>query len=139
MNGIQEVGGSTPPGSTSLRPPSGGSGWQAVRDRGIASREKTGAEAARRSPKGEGGRRMRMTYVYLLESVSFPEQRYVGHTDDLRARLKAHNAGQSPHTAKFRPWRLVTYIAFSDETKAVAFEQYLKTGSGRAFANKRFR
>jgi putative endonuclease len=82
---------------------------------------------------------MQMTYVYLLESVSFPEQRYVGHTDDLRTRLKSHNAGQSRHTAKFRPWRLVTYIAFSDEKKAVAFERYLKTGSGRAFANKRFR
>jgi putative endonuclease len=80
-----------------------------------------------------------MTYVYLLESVSFPGQIYVGHTNDLRARLAAHNSGQSPHTAKFKPWRLVTYLAFSDEGKAIAFERYLKTASGRAFANKRLR
>jgi predicted GIY-YIG superfamily endonuclease len=80
-----------------------------------------------------------MTYVYLLESVSFPGQWYVGHADDLRARLAAHNAGQSPHTAKYKPWRLVTYLAFSDEAKAIAFERYLKTASGRAFANKRLR
>jgi predicted GIY-YIG superfamily endonuclease len=80
-----------------------------------------------------------MTYVYLLESVIFPGQIYVGLTDDLRARLEAHNAGQSPHTAKFKPWRLVTYLAFSDRAKAVAFERYLKTASGRAFANKRLR
>ncbi len=80
-----------------------------------------------------------MIYVYLLESVSFPGQFYVGLTDDLRARLAAHNAGQSPHTAKFKPWRLVTYVAFSDKAKAVAFERYLKTASGRTFAKKRLR
>ncbi|HEY2137521.1 MAG TPA: GIY-YIG nuclease family protein [Xanthobacteraceae bacterium] len=80
-----------------------------------------------------------MTYVYLLESVSFPGQIYVGHTNDLRSRLAAHNAGQSPHTAKYKPWRLVTYLAFSDEAKAIDFERYLKTASGRAFAEKRLR
>jgi predicted GIY-YIG superfamily endonuclease len=80
-----------------------------------------------------------MNYVYFLKSISFPKQIYVGLTDDMRARLAAHNAGQSPHTAKFKPWRLVTYIAFSDKAKAVAFERYLKTASGRAFANKRLR
>ncbi len=80
-----------------------------------------------------------MKYVYLLQSIDFPEQSYVGLTDDLRARFDAHNAGQSPHTAKYKPWRLVTYIGFSDESKAVAFERYLKSSSGRAFANKRLK
>jgi len=80
-----------------------------------------------------------MKYVYLLESIEHPDECYVGLTEDLRVRFDAHNAGQSPHTAKFRPWRLVTYIAFTDETKARAFEEYLKTGSGRAFAKKHFR
>ena len=80
-----------------------------------------------------------MKYVYLLESVDYPDQFYVGLTDDLRVRFDAHNAGQSPHTAKFKPWRLVTYVAFSDEAKAAAFERYLKSSSGRAFAKKRLR
>jgi predicted GIY-YIG superfamily endonuclease len=80
-----------------------------------------------------------MKYVYLLQSIDFPERTYVGLTDDLRGRLAAHNAGQSPHTSKFKPWHLVTYNAFSDEAKAVAFERYLKSGSGQAFANKRLR
>lgn len=78
-----------------------------------------------------------MKYVYLLQSLSFPEQRYVGLTSDLEKRLATHNAGQSSHTAKFRPWKLVGYLAFADESKAAAFEKYLKTGSGRAFAEKR--
>jgi putative endonuclease len=78
-----------------------------------------------------------MFYVHLLESLSVPGQRYVGFTTDLRQRLDDHNAGQSPHTAKFKSWRLVTYIVFSDRTNAEAFERYLKSGSGHAFAKKR--
>jgi len=80
-----------------------------------------------------------MKYVYLLQSIDNPKETYVGLADDLRARLAAHNAGQSRHTAKFKPWRLVTYVAFSDEAKAVVFERYLKSSSGRAFAKKRLR
>ena len=78
-----------------------------------------------------------MRYVYLLQSIDFADERYVGMTDDLKTRLAAHNAGQSPHTSKFKPWRLVTYLAFTDHAKAVAFERYLKAGSGHAFARKR--
>jgi predicted GIY-YIG superfamily endonuclease len=78
-----------------------------------------------------------MKYVYLLQSIPNPEQRYVGLTSDPEKRLSAHNAGQSTHTAKFRPWKLITCLAFADDDKAADFEIYLKSGSGRAFANKR--
>ena len=78
-----------------------------------------------------------MHYVYLLESNEVPGHRYVGLSTDLKRRLKDHNSGNSRHTAKYRPWRLVTYIAFSNESKAEAFERYLKSGSGHAFAKKR--
>jgi putative endonuclease len=78
-----------------------------------------------------------MHFVYLLESAPFPGQRYVGASADLRQRLVEHNARKSKHTNKFKPWRLVTYIAFSDQAKALQFERYLKSGSGHAFANKR--
>jgi putative endonuclease len=79
-----------------------------------------------------------VTYVYLIESLAVPGQRYVGLTSDLKLRLKRHNAGQSAHTSKFKPWQLVTYLAFSDRAKAERFEVYLKSGSGHAFAAKRF-
>jgi predicted GIY-YIG superfamily endonuclease len=84
----------------------------------------------------EGGLLL-MFYVYLIESTAFPGERYVGLTTDLKRRFRNHNDGESPHTSKFKPWRLVTYIAFSDRTKAEAFERYLKSGSGHAFAHKR--
>lgn len=78
-----------------------------------------------------------MHYVYLLRSESHPQEAYIGLTRDLKARLHKHNEGSSPHTAKFRPWNLVTYLAFSTRQQASDFEIYPKSGSGRAFASKR--
>ena len=75
-------------------------------------------------------------YVYLLQSIRQPDQRYVGLTDDLQKRLAVHNRGGSPHTSKYAPWRVVTVVRFDDDQRAWAFEQYLKSGSGRAFANR---
>jgi putative endonuclease len=74
-------------------------------------------------------------YVYILESLD-SRHFYIGITGDLRARLAKHNAGEVPHTSKFGPWRIKTYVAVSDEKRAIAFENYLKSGSGRAFAKK---
>ena len=78
-----------------------------------------------------------MRYVYLLQSDAFADQRYVGITSDLKQRLAEHNAGKSPHTSKYAPWKLVTYVAFSDGQKAASFERYLTSDSGHAFARKR--
>lgn len=78
-----------------------------------------------------------MRYVYLLQSEARVDQRYVGLTSDLKQRLAEYNTGKSPHTSKHLPWKLVAYIAFSDERKAEIFERYLKSGSGHAFARKR--
>ena len=78
-----------------------------------------------------------MKYVYILQCIDDPTRHYVGSTDDLRMRLKAHNSGKVSHTTKFKPWRLDTYLGFSDEGRAIAFEKYLKSHSGRAFAKKR--
>ena len=76
-------------------------------------------------------------YVYLIESVSAQGERYLGMTSDLKQRLQEHNAGKSSHTSKFKPWKLTAYIAFTDRAKAEAFDRYLKSGSGHAFARKR--
>jgi putative endonuclease len=78
-----------------------------------------------------------MKYVYILQSEADSARYYVGLTADLRARLQRHNAGDVSHTSKYVPWRVKTYLAFSDEAQAAAFEKYLKTASGRAFATKR--
>ena len=78
-----------------------------------------------------------MYYVYLLRSEADADQTYVGYTENLKQRLAAHNAGGSSHTGKYRPWRLVAYHAFKAKPRALAFERYLKSHSGQAFARKR--
>jgi len=79
-----------------------------------------------------------MYYVYRLQSVESPEQTYTGYTTDIHKRLESHNNGQVPHTTKYKPWKLLNYFAFDNADKAKEFEHYLKSGSGRAFAQKHF-
>ncbi len=78
-----------------------------------------------------------MYYVYIIKSAPFPRQMYVGCSSDLKARLAKHNEGGCPHTSKYRPWNLLFYAGFPDKYKALAFESYLRSHSGKAFASKR--
>jgi putative endonuclease len=77
--------------------------------------------------------------VYVLQSERTPGRYYTGLTCDVTLRLAAHNAGRSPHTASGRPWRIDVVIEFADERRATAFEHYLKSGSGVAFAKRHLR
>jgi len=77
-------------------------------------------------------------YVYILVSETNSEIHYSGITDNLRERLLRHNSGRSDATAKYRPWRIETAIAFSSKKKARSFERYLKTESGREFSRRHF-
>ena len=79
-----------------------------------------------------------MFYVYLIQSTLFADKKYIGLTDNLRERLETHNSGGSLHTKSYRPWTLITFLGFNDKHQAAAFEKYLKSGSGRAFAKRRF-
>ncbi len=78
-----------------------------------------------------------MTYVYLLISKKYPNKVYIGRTSDLEKRLAEHNRGESSYSKTFGPWKMETYVAFSDAKLAEAFEKYLKSGSGFAFMKKR--
>jgi putative endonuclease len=46
---------------------------------------------------------------------------------------------ENPLTPGGMPWLLETYLAFSERSQGIAFEKYLKTASGIAFARKRLR
>jgi putative endonuclease len=80
-----------------------------------------------------------VNYVYILQSIGNPEQFYTGLCKDVAVRLNGHNAGRSLHTSKYKPWRLLSSHYFEDSKTAAAFERYLKSASGRAFAGKRLR
>jgi putative endonuclease len=79
-----------------------------------------------------------MFYTYLIESLSHPDRHYIGHTSNLRQRLVDHNARKCSHTSKFIPWKIKVYVAFETIERAQHFEQYLKSGSGHAFAKRHF-
>jgi len=103
---------------------------------GIAGRATTGWRGNPRVIFADSAE-LDMWYVYIIRSTNFPDQEYTGATQDLKQRLSDHNSGKSTHTSKFAPWELGWYCAFPDKYKALEFEKYLKSHSGRAFAKKR--
>jgi putative endonuclease len=75
-------------------------------------------------------------YVYFLELRN--GDIYVGSTDDLRRRFTSHRSGHVVSTREFLPAVLRSYIAVTEEATARKLERYFKSGSGKAFAKKRF-
>ena len=100
-----------------------------------------GAKAGALRSLGEGGLERHkcfvMHYVYCLTSPKRPVFRYIGYTSNLKQRLIAHNQRCNPTTVAFIPLNLEGYVAFREKERALEFERYLKSGSGRAFARKR--
>jgi len=78
-----------------------------------------------------------MYYTYILKSL-VDNTKYIGHTNDLKNRLKEHNTRKSKYTSSKIPLVLVWYCAFVEKQKAIDFEKYLKSSSGFAFRNKHF-
>jgi putative endonuclease len=78
-------------------------------------------------------------FVYVLRNQNRPCRYYTGLTSNVEARLAAHNLGHCPHTAGGGLWEVDVVVEFADEERAVAFERYLKSGSGVAFAQRHLR
>ena len=74
-------------------------------------------------------------YVYIL--LCSDGKYYVGCTVNLKERFKRHSLGKSTYTSKRLPLIIVNYTVFNNKYHAFKYEKYLKSGSGRAFMNKR--
>ena len=79
-----------------------------------------------------------MTYVYVLQSVA-DRGLYIGMTSDLRRRFDEHQRGESQSTQGRRPWTLIYYEAYLEESDAAGRETFLKSGGGRRFLDKQLR
>ena len=86
-----------------------------------------------------GRMRFAKRFVYVLRNNDDPPRYYTGLTSSVGARLRLHNHGLCRHTATGRPWGADVIVEFADEQRAVAFEKYLKSGSGVAFAKRHLR
>ena len=69
-----------------------------------------------------------MYYIYLL--VSDDNRKYTGYTNDLKRRLREHNAGKSAYT-RGKTWHLVYYEAYASKKDAMRREKRLKDGRAR--------
>ena len=77
-----------------------------------------------------------MWYVYFLALNN--ADIYVGSTNELEQRVISHQKGQVPSTKPYLPLKLISYVAVETENQARQLEKYFKSGSGKAFAKKRF-
>ena len=69
-------------------------------------------------------------YTYILQSLK-DKSFYIGHTSDLKKRLKEHNSGENLATKPHIPYKLIFYAAFLNRIDAKNREEYLKGGYGR--------
>jgi len=79
-----------------------------------------------------------MVYVYYLQSEFFSTKTYIGFTRNLKQRFSEYNAGKSVYIKDFKPWKMVGFLGFDQEKKALRFEKYLKTNAGRIFLRRYF-
>lgn len=71
-----------------------------------------------------------MYYIYILKSKKTGKL-YKGFTEDIKNRIREHNAGKTISTKNGRPWELVYYEAFLDKKPALIEEKFIKSGKGR--------
>ena len=79
-----------------------------------------------------------MYYAYILQSKK-DNQFYIGYTDDLKARLKLHNAGKVVSTKNRLPIKLVYYEVCLNQQDATHREKYLKTAWGKRYIKSRLK
>ena len=67
-----------------------------------------------------------MFFLYILWSES-AGRFYIGNTKNMPARLAHHNAGGTPSTKSFRPWKLVYIETFGTLHEARKREKQIKS------------
>jgi len=78
-----------------------------------------------------------MHYVYVLKLSN--GDLYKGFTEDLRNRVREHEAGEVTSTKKYLPVELVYYEAFFSKTDAIREELFLKSGHGKEVLRERLK
>ena len=77
-----------------------------------------------------------MFYVYIL--LCADGKYYVGCTRDFKERMDRHRRGEVQYTRPRLPVDVKAVIGVPNQYIALRLEDYLKTGSGRAFTLRHF-
>jgi len=73
---------------------------------------------------------MKFYYVYILHGF-LKNFIYIGYSENLVKRIKAHNSGKVKSTKAYLPLKLVFYEAYTTKSDAKRREKYLKTNRGK--------
>ena len=65
-------------------------------------------------------------WVYMLKSIAKKPVTYVGHTKDLKNRLKLHNTGKGAKFTRGRKWTLIYKEKFKSKKMAISREYFIK-------------
>jgi putative endonuclease len=65
-------------------------------------------------------------WVYMLKSIGKKPVTYVGHTKDLKNRLKLHNAGKGAKFTRGRKWTLIYKEKLKSKKMAISREYFIK-------------
>ena len=65
-------------------------------------------------------------FVYMLKSISKKPVTYVGYTNNLKKRIKLHNAGKGAKFTRGRTWKLIYKEILKSKSKAISREYYIK-------------
>ena len=65
-------------------------------------------------------------WVYMLKSIEEKPVTYVGHTKDLKNRLKLHNAGKGAKFTRGRKWTLIYKEKCKSKKMAIFKEYFIK-------------
>lgn len=73
---------------------------------------------------------MKFYYVYILHNFA-KNFIYIGYSEDIKLRLKAHKNGKVTSTKSYIPLALIHYEAYKNMKDAKRREEYLKSNKGR--------
>jgi putative endonuclease len=62
----------------------------------------------------------------MLKSIEEKSVTYIGHTKDLKNRLKLHNAGKGAKFTRGRKWKLIYKEKFKSKKMAISREYFIK-------------
>ena len=62
----------------------------------------------------------------MLKSISKKPVTYVGYTNNLKKRIKLHNAGKGAKFTRGRTWKLIYKEILKSKSKAISREYYIK-------------
>ena len=64
--------------------------------------------------------------VYMLKSLGKKKVTYVGYTNNLKDRIKRHNAGKGAKFTRGRKWKLIYKEKYNSKKEAISREYYIK-------------